>query len=69
MEDTPLASLSLTHVHYNPRRPNILPLRLARSRPPSSLCDLRDPNMVDARDRDPPHVCGANRMRGAELLA
>ena len=78
MEATPLASLSLTHVHYvsippptrrlqqliqtfsiqfvltitlpEPARPNILPLRLARPRPPSPLRNLRDPNMVLPRD-------------------
>ena len=77
MEAAPLASLSLTHVHYvsilpptavyndsyktfsiqfahnhlpESPRPHILPLRLARPRPPSPLRNLRDPNMVFPRD-------------------
>ena len=66
---TRLYPLSPLTASTEPRRPNILPLRLARSRPPSSLRDLRDPSMVDARSRDRPYVCGANGMRGAELSA
>jgi hypothetical protein len=88
MEAAPLASLSLTHVHYvhppspsptlqvrpqltphtEPPRPNIVPLRLARARPPSSLRRLRDSNMVDARSRNSVYVRRANGMRGIELL-
>lgn len=95
MEATPLASLSLTHVHYvsnpsslplptlsppraptpahnrppEPPRPHILPLRLARPGPPNPLRHLRDPDLVDARSRDPAHVRGANGLRGAQFSA
>lgn len=67
MEDTPLASLSLTHVHYvnflyqslyvlgltltihlEPRRSNLLPLRMASPRPPSPVHHIRDPDLVNA---------------------
>lgn len=99
MEATPLASLSLTHVHYvgtllilfqepppspqhknfpdsaytppatEPPRPHILPLRLARPPPPGPLRHLRDPHLVLARGRDPPHVRRPNGLRGAQLAA
>lgn len=86
MEDAPLASLSLTHVHYvchyrpdpipnsalttsvEPGGPHILPLRLARPRPPRPLRRLHNPHMGHARDRDLPNVRRTNGLRSPELL-
>lgn len=93
MEATPLASLSLTHVHYvgsfsfpsafspsyltallpnaitnyplEPLGPNLLPLRLARPRPPNAMRHLRNPHLVHAGSGNPPHVRRANGLRGA----
>lgn len=93
MEATPLASLSLTHVHYvgpfpspsafshpyltarlrnaitynplEPLGPNLLPLRLARPRPPNPMRHLRNPHLVHTRSGNPPHVRRANGLRGA----
>jgi hypothetical protein len=77
MENPPLVSLSLTHVHYvshtlmsshallillEPRRPHLVPMRMACPRPPSALRHLRDADMVEPRDRDRPDVCWANGM-------
>jgi hypothetical protein len=65
MENPPLASLSLTHVHYvsytlisqhalltllEPRRPHLVPMRMACPRPPSAMRHLRDADMVEPRD-------------------
>lgn len=89
MEAAPLASLSLTHVHYvrshhpphlfpkTPTnipptgllRPHLLPMRLARPRPPNPLRHLRNPNMVDARSGDPPHVHRTDGLRSLEFHA
>ena len=46
-----------------PKRPNILLLRLARPRPPRPLRHVRNPNLVHARNRNPPHVRRPNGLR------
>jgi hypothetical protein len=60
MENPPLASLSLTHVHYvylpairlkarlmlvESRRPHLVPLRMAGPRTPRTMRCIRDPDM------------------------
>ena len=44
-------------------------MRLARARASNPLRHLRNPDMVDARSRDPAHVRGPNGLRGAQLPA
>lgn len=64
MENPPLASLSLTHVHYvctslppaaatltlqEPRRPHLVPLRVAGTRAAGIVRRVRDADMVEPR--------------------
>ena len=50
-----------------PRRPPLLPLRLARPRPASALRNLRNPYLVNARDRNSPHVRRTTGLRSAQF--
>src|SRR4051812_35834077 len=50
-----------------PERSNILPLRLARPRPPSPLRNLRNPDLVNTRNRNPPNVRRPNGLRSPQL--
>lgn len=44
-------------------------MRLARARSSNALRHLRDPDMGDARSRDPAHVRGTDGLRGAQFPA
>lgn len=49
------------------RRPNILPLRLARPCPPSPLRNVRDPNLVLSGNRNRAHGAWAIRLRSPQF--
>lgn len=81
MEQTPLASLSLTHVHYvsapfgnilvleaqtdsttaiESHRFPVLPICVARSRSPSTMCGICDPHLGNPGSGGLVDVCRAN---------